>query len=154
MKAIQTQYKGYRFRSRLEARYAVLFDSLGMRWSYEPEGFELGDGKRYLPDFWIEIPGKEGWGYWIEIKPVAPGPEELAKLHAVCKSTKHRGWFLIGTPGDGLAMAEESHRFSDFMHCAPVAMCTTGTFNITRLERAIDAARSARFEFGESGARA
>jgi hypothetical protein len=54
VKAIETAYKGYRFRSRLEARWAVFFDALGIVWEYEKEGFELPSG-RYLPDFWIPI---------------------------------------------------------------------------------------------------
>ena len=54
IKAIQTAYKGYHFRSRLEARYAVFFDALGLEWEYEPEGFDLGDGVYYLPDFLIK----------------------------------------------------------------------------------------------------
>lgn len=64
IKPIETHYKGYRFRSRLEARWAIFFDTLGIEYQYEPEGFELGDGLRYLPDFWLpEL------RYWIEIKP-------------------------------------------------------------------------------------
>ena len=51
MKAIETVYNGYRFRSRLEARWAVFFDALGVKYEYEPEGFELANGMRYLPDF-------------------------------------------------------------------------------------------------------
>lgn len=51
LKAIQTEYKGYRFRSRLEARWAVLLDELGVKWEYEPEGYDLGNGMCYLPDF-------------------------------------------------------------------------------------------------------
>ncbi len=51
LKPIQTEYKGYLFRSRLEARWAVFFDALGAKWEYEPEGFDLGDGIMYLPDF-------------------------------------------------------------------------------------------------------
>ena len=51
LKAIQTEYKGYRFRSRLEARWAVFFDTLGVKWEYEPEGYDLGNGVYYLPDF-------------------------------------------------------------------------------------------------------
>ena len=43
LKAIQTEYKGYRFRSRLEARWAVLLDELGVKWEYEPEGYDLGN---------------------------------------------------------------------------------------------------------------
>lgn len=51
LKPIETEYKGYRFRSRLEARWAVFFDNCGIKWEYEPEGFDLGDGIKYLPDF-------------------------------------------------------------------------------------------------------
>lgn len=43
IKAIETVYRGYRFRSRLEARWAVFFDALGLEWEYEPEGFDLTD---------------------------------------------------------------------------------------------------------------
>ena len=32
IKAIETSYKGYLFRSRLEARWAVFFDALGLVW--------------------------------------------------------------------------------------------------------------------------
>lgn len=51
--AIQTSYKGYRFRSRLEARWAVFFDKPNVKWEYEKEGYELSGGHRYLPDFWL-----------------------------------------------------------------------------------------------------
>lgn len=51
IRAIQTEYKGYLFRSRLEARWAVFFDACGVDWEYEPEGYDLGNGLYYLPDF-------------------------------------------------------------------------------------------------------
>lgn len=50
LKAIETRYKGYRFRSRLEARWAVFFEALGLQWDYEVQGYDL-DGTWYLPDF-------------------------------------------------------------------------------------------------------
>lgn len=57
IKPIETVYNGYRFRSRLEARWAVFFDVAGIKYDYEPEGFEysVGDGEkcRYLPDFFL-----------------------------------------------------------------------------------------------------
>ena len=66
IQAIETRYAGCRFRSRLEARHAVLFDKLGVKWQYEPQGFELASGERYLPDFhlpelnlWVEVKGSE-----------------------------------------------------------------------------------------------
>lgn len=63
IQAIETKYKGYRFRSRLEARWAVFFDALGIEWEYEKEGFTNGE-EYYLPDFylpqhkvWVEVKG-------------------------------------------------------------------------------------------------
>lgn len=53
MKAIQTEYKGYLFRSRLEAKWAAFFDACGVEWEYEPEGIALSDGTKYLPDFYL-----------------------------------------------------------------------------------------------------
>jgi hypothetical protein len=37
IKPIETRYNGYRFRSRLEARWAVFFDTLGIEYQYELE---------------------------------------------------------------------------------------------------------------------
>lgn len=52
IQAIETHYAGHRFRSRLEARWAVFFTSLGIRWQYEPQGYTVGPNKTpYLPDF-------------------------------------------------------------------------------------------------------
>lgn len=59
-----TLYADTRFRSRLEARWAVFFDALGIKWVYEPV-IEGVNG--YLPDFEI------GTGY-IEIKPQSWAP--------------------------------------------------------------------------------
>lgn len=69
IKAIETEYAGCRFRSRLEARWAVAFDHLGIEWEHEPEGFETSAG-RYLPDF--RLNGNKitpGWSGWFEVKP-------------------------------------------------------------------------------------
>lgn len=71
MKAIETHYKGYRFRSRLEARWAVFFDAMGVDWEYEPEGFKLSDGRSYLPDFMVR--NQSGQTIWYEIKPSFSG---------------------------------------------------------------------------------
>lgn len=56
MQAIEVRYKGFRFRSRLEARWAVFFDALGIEYEYEPEGFRRGD-ILYLPDFRVKCAG-------------------------------------------------------------------------------------------------
>jgi hypothetical protein len=92
IKAIETQYKGYRFRSRLEARWAVFFDALGTKWEYEPEGFKLSDGTRYLPDFWL--PTFSG-GMWAEVKPDGDPFEKARKFVAEAKQNL---WMCEGTP--------------------------------------------------------
>lgn len=72
VRAIPTRYKGYHFRSRLEARWAVFFDAIGLEYQYELQGFEVGfdhtsEGgpgcSRYLPDFYL--PDSK---VWVEIK--------------------------------------------------------------------------------------
>ena len=62
IKPIETYYNGNRFRSRLEARWAVFFRTVGLDYQYEPEGFEM-DGIRYLPDFYMPSIDR-----WFEIK--------------------------------------------------------------------------------------
>ncbi len=63
---IPTEHSGSRFRSRLEARWASMFDLLGWEWEYEP--FDL-DG--YIPDFAI----RTSLGPLIvEVKPIVWPP--------------------------------------------------------------------------------
>lgn len=64
IKAIDTKYNGHLFRSRLEARWAVYFDKLNIKYLYEDEGYLLSDGQKYLPDFHIK-----NTKIFIEIKP-------------------------------------------------------------------------------------
>lgn len=82
LKAIETQYNGYRFRSRQEARSAVFFDMLGISYRYEFEGFNL-NGTRYLPDFWLP---DHGW--WIEIKGKLPNHDEISKGSLLAQHAK------------------------------------------------------------------
>jgi hypothetical protein len=73
IRPIETVYNGYRFRSRLEARWAVFFDSAGIEYQYEPEGFVLSDGTMYLPDFYLPW-----FRCYVEIKPKHSSQIELA----------------------------------------------------------------------------
>ena len=66
IKAIETKYNGFRFRSRLEARWAIFFDMIGLKYEYEIEGFEM-NGVCYLPDFYI--PSLDRW-FEIKAKPL------------------------------------------------------------------------------------
>ena len=74
LKPIETVYNGYRFRSRLEARWAVYFDTLGIEYEYEKEGFDLGERGWYLPDFWLPQVSM-----WAEVKGKAFTSEEYMK---------------------------------------------------------------------------
>ncbi|GIF13981.1 hypothetical protein [Actinoplanes teichomyceticus] len=74
---IEMRYAGCRFRSRLEARWAVFFDHFNIRWEYEPQGFTFSTGTRYLPDFWL--PAQE---VWVEVK----GQLSLEGLATVCRA--------------------------------------------------------------------
>lgn len=89
-KAIETRYSGCHFRSRLEARYAVLFDSLNIKWEYEPEGYNL-DGIWYLPDFWL--PEMQ---YWVEIKGEKPTQEEIRKAELLALYTGYNACIFSG----------------------------------------------------------
>lgn len=86
-KAIETYYKGYRFRSRLEAKWAVFFDTIGIEWKYEEEGYQLPDGTWYLPDFKVKCWGKRGgigsepFDLYIEVKGEMTA-EDLQKIWA------------------------------------------------------------------------
>lgn len=92
IKAIETVYNGYRFRSRLEARWAVFFDTLGIEYEYEPEGFDL-DGLWYLPDFWLPEQA-----YWIEIKPDHPTCDEMEKASRLAQGLNVNVFIVCGEP--------------------------------------------------------
>lgn len=83
IKAIETVYNGYRFRSRLEARWAVFFDAAGIKYEYEPQGFVLSDGTCYLPDFYLPE-----FQTYAEVKPILETPDKKEiydKNRNICK---------------------------------------------------------------------
>jgi hypothetical protein len=53
IRALPTWYGGICFRSKLEASWAKYLDSIGVKWIYEPQGYELSSGAWYLPDFYL-----------------------------------------------------------------------------------------------------
>lgn len=147
LKAIETRYKGYRFRSRLEARWAVFFSALGVAWVYEAEGYDLGIAGWYLPDFVIR---KE---LWAEIKPETPSLEELSKAKALAAESNGVVIVAVGTPGEEkiYLLSKEDSLGPDTTNGYPVwcdlfhshyRMCSA-------MRNAYAAARSARFEHGE-----
>ena len=78
--AIPTTYKGIEFRSRLEAKWAFVFDQLGWSWEYEPI-----DLKGYIPDFILTLPRAP---MLVEIKPALARKE----LEAAIPKIENSGW--------------------------------------------------------------
>lgn len=100
---ILTAWRGYRFRSRLEAKWAVFFEALELGWEYEPEGFELSDGSRYLPDFKVRYPGSrtdEIHFNWFEVKPdlLSISERDWQRMALWEEETEQELMLLDGTP--------------------------------------------------------
>jgi len=89
MMVIPTKYNGCSFRSRLEARWAVFMDIMGIYWEYEPDGYEL-DGVRYLPDFYLKLQD-----VFLEIKPKYPTNDEEKKARLLAEFTKKQVFILF-----------------------------------------------------------
>lgn len=159
---IETNWRGYRFRSRLEARWAVFFDRLGVEWVYEPQGFQLSTGERYLPDFYL--PRLDG-GIYVEVKHeggdtskaerfakemnckllLACGVPDTRSFDAIYPEAGPAGWTEVAfrdkyLPGGRnadehrLYVGSAGGRYDDELHVLA----------------AVRAARGARFEHGES----
>lgn len=161
---IETKYKGYRFRSRLEARWAVFFSALGLAWEYEPEGFELDNGQWYLPDFRVHYPEFPGTSIpdtraiWFEIKSSNGliSEDELTKLESFSM-----GAVLIGPPEvaeyprmrDIRKYLKNAHAeiiLKDLCNCAHCFHVADHYLTCSKLASACAAAKSARFERGET----
>lgn len=88
---IETLYAGCRFRSRLEARWAVFFDVFQLKWRYEPDGFRLPSGRCYLPDFLID-----GVGF-VEIKPTTDSDNgKIVELGDMLQTINMKAYCIYG----------------------------------------------------------
>lgn len=154
---IQTTYNGYRFRSRLEAKWAVFFDAMGVKYEYEKEGYKLKTGP-YLPDFYLP-----DLNAWAEVKPESLSEHEYNLCEELVLETNKEMFLLVGEP--------DYKQYKFIMPCGT----TTNEYDIrldtsliirrtyfvndsgdnsescfsSDYKRAIDAVRGARFEHGE-----
>ena len=90
MKVLPTRYAGIDFRSRTEARWAVFFNTLGVRWVYEMEGFDLPSGN-YLPDFWLP-----DQSCWFEVKGEHPTERETSLAMELATATGNTCYIAFG----------------------------------------------------------
>lgn len=87
--AIISEYKGVTFRSKLEKKWAMMFDYLGWKWQYEP--FEID---KYTPDFLVKINNREEWV--VEVKPIInPNEKYQKRLLNITKKTSYTGCILL-----------------------------------------------------------
>jgi len=73
-------YSGYHFKSKLECRWFIFFETLGIVSVYEPKKFYLSEfHNAYIPDFaLLSCPFD-----YIEIKPTEPLADEYGKCRAL-----------------------------------------------------------------------
>ena len=111
MKPIPTVYNNVLFRSRSEARFAVMTISLGLQANYEMEGFEFdaneGTNDKYLPDFHMPA-----FDLWVECKPEGPSKKDWAIHKAFQRQQRHV--FFIGWPNYSNALDQFDYKFSRF----------------------------------------
>lgn len=155
LKAIPTRYAGCFFRSRLEARWAKFFDALGVKWEYEPEGFILEGIGPYLPDFWLPQVRM-----WAEVKPTTFTETEREKSRALARQSGFACLLLDGMPDNRAYEAErpDGEPWNYALTNEHGYVYDEGRFfsypegeTFADTEAAVEAARSARFEFGERG---
>jgi hypothetical protein len=186
IRAIETRYAGHRFRSRLEARWAIFFDTLEMLWEYEPQGYVL-NGTPYLPDFKLHLP--DGRTVFAEVKDAEVSEhhgEHVDLCRVLARESSSPVLLLAGPPGGLKARFRMYHQFTPDLppdsftaaffqeHGAKLVTADaywfqqavvnegTGVFEFPftdrravkafgmRLVEAVNAARSARFEHGET----
>jgi hypothetical protein len=145
---------------------------MGIEYQYEPEGFDLGDGIFYLPDFYLPKTDT-----WIEVKGKALIEKEREKIERFCRSkcdfanggSKFRllrgqipnnlislkaestniigiPCFIYASPKEiANALGSKTQNNGALIYAAWVPDCTTET-----MYDALSKARQARFEHGET----
>lgn len=91
--SVATEYAGHRFRSRLEARWAVFLDAAGIEWQYETRIVRVPSGRDYLPDFWLPGPQQ-----YAECKGFLY-PEAFARIMSIASRLRHDIVILGPLPG-------------------------------------------------------
>jgi hypothetical protein len=102
---IPTLFRGIEYRSRLEARWAALFDQIGWNSTYEPF-----DGNGYIPDFVVH----DDPPLLVEVKPAvtkADYEEPWSKINDGLKDDWNGGVFIAGV--DPLPKLLQDNKFGN-----------------------------------------
>jgi len=139
IKPIETVYDGHRFRSRLEARWAVFFKHAGIEYEYEPQGYDMGIEK-YLPDFYVSQ-----WKTYLEIKPRWSSNDlkskeiqkQVLKLKLFSESKPDNEGFIL-LAGEPYADGTKSRELLDFIvrkgNKRQIALAKTHKYSIMSLD--------------------
>lgn len=100
--AIETVYRNFTFRSRLEAKWAVFFDLCGWSWSYEPK-----DLNGWIPDFAIGERAR-----LVEVKPYFHASEWVDAKRKIVASGCREPVILLGA--DPIWHANNSSEYGVF----------------------------------------
>ena len=109
------KWKGVTYRSVTEAKWAVFFTFLGIKFEYEPERIPLVSGETYLPDFrldlhctWDDVSrsgdslgvGRTYKRVWFEVKPASDGTiiGEINKPLTLRITQDEAVWIACGAP--------------------------------------------------------
>lgn len=104
-KSIPTTINGIKFRSRLEAKWSLMFDQLGWNWEYEPI-----DLNGYIPDFFIL--NEKSPPLLIEIKPILSVNDFYIAEEKIIKSGWDKAALILGAKLFWNELADS--------HCRPV----------------------------------
>ena len=145
MQALKTFYNHNKYRSRLEAKWAVYFDQMGVKFEYEPAGFNIGH-KCYLPDFYLpEL------DTYIEVKPesgdrdqvfndmvamIEIGASSIGKCLAVFGDPLNHKLMAAGRIDDGEKWSDDFSEWCAICFYKESGKTSIGaTFNLTGAEK-------------------
>lgn len=131
----------------------MFFDAMGIKYEYEPEGYDLGELGWYLPDFWlpehrwhVEVKGKNVSGldkarYFDNFPPeYSMGVlivSDLSEIEEPIFGSSWRDWI---TDCDYTSLIHMMQRYDCYLN--------QSDWGINRINKAVLKARQARFEHG------
>lgn len=149
IRAIETCYRGFLFRSRLEARYAVYLDWMHVQWEYEKEGYLLKKScflesdTPYLPDFWLP-----DYRMFLEVKGQQPTKHEQNLCSELREQSECAVALFSGLPAE----------YYGTLYCWDLADSSGGTGDFSRValtsrDRGDEQGRSLSFHCEEASRR-
>src|SRR5262245_38331467 len=142
IRPIQTFFDGYRFRSRTEARFAVMWRALGWPYQFEMQGYVLEQGP-FLPDFYLSE-----CAVFFEVKGTMPSDHEVGLCASLADERNSTVFLAVGQPEHDAAVYRFAPHENYLISTLRTELASLGA-SPDEIDRAILCARSAQFEFGQ-----